>query len=391
MSSPSVPPSETSPEAASADGVVSSDDVLTIGFVLTQLWHRVPGGTGSSALKLYGALKPRQDVRLIGIGAGGPRKTESVAYLPPPGTRQLRLPYQVLYDTWQRLGQSGPERLTGPVDVVHATTTLVPPVKNAKLVVTVHDLFPYLEPDVLTKRGGRILRQGIDLAKERADIVCCPSQQTINDCIEAGFDPDRIRLVPWGATVHESSISAIESMRERLGLARPYLLWLGTIEPRKNLPLLLRAFAQAELDGVDLVIAGPAGWNEDLDELSAPLGDRIHRLGFVAPNDLDPLYAGAQALVFPSLREGFGMPAVEAMAQGTPVVGSAGTAIAEVVGDSGVLVDPQDLDGWVEALRTAANPSWKEQLAPGARARSATFTWENSAVAQVDAYRAATA
>ncbi len=390
MSSSPATPSEVYPDRVPT-GPAGSDDTLTIGFILTQLWHRVPGGTASSALKLHGALEPRRDVKLIGIGAGGPRTADSVAYMPPPGTKQFRLRYQVLYDTWQRLGQSAPERLIGPVDVIHATTTLVPPVRSAKLVVTVHDMFPYLEPDVLTKRGGRILRQGIDIAKDRADIVCCPSQQTIDDCVDFGFDPDRMRLVPWGATVHDPSPAKIDSTRARLGLERPYLLWLGTIEPRKNLPLLLAAFAQAELDGVDLVLGGPFGWNEDLDDVSRALGERLHRLGFIAPDDLAPLYAGATALVYPSLREGFGMPAAEAMAQGTPVVGSAGTAIAEVVGDSGLLVDPSDLGGWVEALRTAASAGWKERHAAAARARVASFTWEKAAAAQVAAYRAATA
>lgn len=364
-------------------------DPITVGFVLTQLWHRVPGGTASSALQLHQALQRRDDIELIGIGAAGPRMTDTDAYEPPSGTLQMKLPYQVLYDTWQRLGRSSPERLIGPVDVVHATTTLVPPVKTAKLVVTVHDMFPYLEPDVLTKRGGRILRAGIDLAKSRAAIVCCPSQQTIDDCIDAGFDADRLRLVPWGAEPANATTEQIEDVRERLGLTRPYLLWVGTVEPRKNLGLLLRAFAAADVVGVDLVIGGPDGWNEDLDEVSGPLNDRLHRLGFVAPADLGPLYAGARAHLFPSLREGFGMPALEAMAQGTPVVGAAGTAIAEVVGDTGTLVDPDDLAGWVEAIENAADPAWKERLGAAAARRAADFTWARTAAGQADAYREA--
>ncbi len=379
--------------AASSPSSTSTQrsDALSVGFVLTQLWHKVPGGTASSALKLYRALEARGDLDLIGIGAAGPRLTDTEAYEPPAGTRQLKLPYQLLYDTWQRLGRLGPESATGPVDVVHATTTLVPPVKQAKLVVTVHDMFPYLEPDVLTKRGGRILRAGIDLAKERAEVVCCPSQQTIDDCVAAGFPADRLRLVPWAAVAHETTATEIEDLRERLAVGRPYLLWVGTVEPRKNLQLLLQAFADAELDDVDLVIGGPPGWNEDLEELSARLGDRVHRLGFVAPDDLAPLYAGARALVFPSLREGFGMPALEAMAQGTAVVGAAGTAIAEVVGDTGLLIDPNDLAGWTSALQQAAEPSWGETRAAGAKARAAEFTWERTADAQVAAYRDACA
>ncbi len=365
-------------------------DPLTVALILTQSWHRVPGGTASSALGLTRALLDRDDIEVIGVGAGGFRQPIA-PFVPPCEVRRLRLPYQLLYDAWHKAGRAAPEDVTGPVDLVHATTTLVPPVRKAKLVVTVHDMFPYLEPNVLTKRGARILQRGIDLARERAAIVCCPSQQTIEDCTRAGFDPGRLRLVPWGAHTQVATEHQVMEVRARLGLERPYLLWIGTVEPRKNLGMLLKAFHAAELEGIDLVIGGPDGWNEDLTPHLEVLGDRVRRLGFVAQSDMAPLYGGARAHIFPSHREGFGLPALEAMVQGTPVVGAAGTAIAEVVGNTGMLIDPSDLTAWTIALQDAADPAWKRRHSAPAQARAAEFTWERTAAAQMVAYHEAVA
>lgn len=265
---------------------------------------------------------------------------------------------------------------------------MCPPTRTAPLVATVHDLFPLLEPGTLTRRGVRMMTTAFDLMRRRASIVTCSSQQTLDDCIAHGFDPDRLRLVPLGATAVEVSADQRREVRRRHRLDQRYLLWVGTIEPRKNLPLLIEAHRRAAVDDLELVIVGPAGWNT---ELSAMLGrdhPGIRALGFVPDHDLAVLMAGAEALMFPSRREGFGLPAVEAMAQGTPVVGSAGTAIAEVVGDSGRLLDHRDLDGWIDTItEIAGDAEWKPPRQAAARRRAANFTWELTAEATMAAYR----
>lgn len=361
---------------------------MRVALTLVQCWHRVPGGTARAAVALAGALVARGDVEVVGVGA---RQADGVPppFTPPVPVRHLPLPYQALYDVWQRTPWFGPESVTGPVDVVHVTAPTVPSRTRAPMVVTLHDVFPVLDPEVLTPRGARLMQRGIELARTRADLVCCSSTQTLEDCVALGFERDRLRLVPLGvappATVDAAAVAAV---RSRHRLERPYVLWVGTIEPRKNLPVLLDAFRRADLGEVDLVLVGPEGWDTELAPRLEPLGDRARTLGFVADDELAALYAGAELFALPSRREGFGLPALEAMAQGTAVVGAAGTAVAEVVDDAGMLVDPADVDAWAEALSALlADPDRRAALGRAGRERAATFTWERTAELTVAAYR----
>lgn len=177
-------------------------------------------------------------------------------------------------------------------------------------------------------------------------------------------------------------------MRVQLGIRGRYVLWAGTIEPRKNLPLLLSAFEGIDDRDVMLVLAGPEGWNEQIDDQLSRLGSRVARLGFVDSGTLAALQAGAELFVFPSRQEGFGLPVLEAMAQGTAVITSSGTSTEEVIGDCGVVVDPSD----VNALRAAINDllsddAERERLGKVGLERAATvFTWEKTAGALRQAY-----
>jgi glycosyltransferase involved in cell wall biosynthesis len=167
-------------------------------------------------------------------------------------------------------------------------------------------------------------------------------------------------------------------------------LFVGTIEPRKNLAGVIGAMARLAGRDVDLVLVGPDGWNEDLDARLAALagtGIAVHRLGFQAPEVLPALYAGAAAFCFPSLREGFGMPVLDAMAQGAPVVTSTGTATAEVAGDAGLLVEPTDHGAIAAALgEVLDDPALADRLRDRGRARAREFTWARTAQLTVAAY-----
>ncbi|MEZ5227683.1 MAG: glycosyltransferase family 1 protein [Acidimicrobiales bacterium] len=255
------------------------------------------------------------------------------------------------------------------------------------MVATLHDLFPVLEPANLTSRGVRMMTRAFELMRRDATLVMCSSQQTLDDCVDAGFEPDRLRLVPLGATPVVVTAADRDRARRRHHIDRPYLLWVGTAEPRKNLPVLIQAFRQAAPPDHELLLVGPDGWGPEVASLFST-DDAIRHLGFVEAADLPVLYDGAEALLFPSRREGFGLPAVEAMAQGTPVVGAADTAVAEVVGATGRLLDPSDVDAWSDTVRCVASSSgdWKRQRSEEARARAGDFTWDRTAQLTVAVY-----
>lgn len=353
---------------------------VRVAYTVMQCWHRVPGGTASSVLSLATALTRRDDVDLVGVGpwfGGVPPRP----WVPPIPVRRLPAPYQLVYDVWNRSSLLAPTWVVPDADVVHATTVTVPPRGRAKaLVVTIHDLFPLSAPEQFTPRGVRVMTGGIAKAKAHADIVCCPSQDTIDDCLAAGFAADRLRLVPWGATTHPVTDEDRRRVRSRYRLDRPYLLWVGTVEPRKNLPTLLDAFRRIQPTTEDLVLVGPVGWHEQLEGHIEGIGSKVRQLGFVPAEDLPALYAEARLFCFPSTREGFGLPALEAMAQGTPVIAGSGTAVAEVVGDAGVTVPPLAVGEWADAIvGLLGDDAERSRLGAAGQRRAAGFTWEECA------------
>lgn len=360
--------------------------VPRVALTLEQCWHRVPGGSATSILALAEALARRPDVEVVGVAArhGEP---PAAAFVPPVPVRHLPLPRLALYETWHALRWPSVERATGPVDLVHATAVAVP-ASAAPLVVTIHDLAFLAHPEQATKHGLRFFRRGLELTRRHARLVMVPSEATAAECRAAGIDDDRIRLVPWGVDVVPAGADDIASARERHRLDRPYVLFVGTVEPRKNLRRLVEAMARLARDDVELVLVGAEGWNEDLGALLDALPGRSRSLGFVAPADLGPLYAGATVVAYPSRREGFGLPVLEAMAQGAAVVTSAGTATEEVAGDTAVLVDPTSVTAIADGLdRLLGDPDLAADLGARARARAAGFTWDRTAELTVTAYR----
>jgi glycosyltransferase involved in cell wall biosynthesis len=255
----------------------------------------------------------------------------------------------------------------------------------------VHDL-AYLDyPELFSRAGVRFFRRALALALEEATLVLCSSLATLARCREAGFDEERLRQVPLGVRARPAAGADIVRVRDAYGLRGRYVLWTGTVEPRKNLGGLLRAFGSLD-EEVDLALVGPTGWNEDLEGLlaglPAPARGRVRRLGWVPGDDLGPLYAGADVFCFPSLLEGFGFPVVEAMAQGTPVVTSRGTSTEELVrGEAGIAVDPRSTEEIAAALdRVLRDPGLAASLGAAGRARAAEYTWERTADLVAAAY-----
>jgi glycosyltransferase involved in cell wall biosynthesis len=250
------------------------------------------------------------------------------------------------------------------------------------MVATVHDLFPVTHPELLTARGARLLRRGLEIIRDEAKVVMVPTQSVAADCRDFGIDDNRLRVVPWGSTPVAPTLPEIADAQQRLGIAGPYVLFVGTLEPRKNLSRLVAAMDQLKRQELSLVIVGPDGWGDGTTQ-----GANVVTTGHLPASELPPLMAGAAAFCFPSLAEGFGLPVLEAMAAGAPVITSAGTACAEVAGDAALLVDPTDIDSIADALgEVLDNPDRAEQLRIAGRARAATFTWSAAADAALAAY-----
>lgn len=354
-----------------------ASDPIRIAYTIEQCWHRVPGGTAVAGIELARALVARPDASLVGVAARH-RTPPPPPWAPPLEVRHLALPRPVLYEAWHYLRAPRVERATGVVDAIHATTIAIPP-RSRPIVLTIHDV-AFLEfPQHYSGRGLRFFRRGLELALRDADLVLCSSEATRRGCETAGFEAERLRKVPLGLDARPASEEQVAETRRRYGLERPYVLWSGTIEPRKNLRRLLAAFERVPTSA-DLVLVGPTGWNEDLGALVAPLQDRVKTPGFVPRRDLEALYAGAEAFCFPSLAEGFGFPVLEAMAQGVPVVTSSGTSTEELAGDAGVLVDPlseESIAGGITSI--LEDDALARRLREAGPARAARYTWARTA------------
>lgn len=351
---------------------------MRVAYTLEQCWHRLPGGTATAALHVAEAIGQHDaGVELIGVAARH-RQPPDAAYRPPIKVHHLAVPRPLLYESWLRLGRPLVERAVGRVDVCHSTT-IIPAASAAPAVVTIHDLAFLHRPEHFTKRGNDVFRRGLAAIRRRADLVLCSSQATMDDCFAAGIDAERLRHVPLGVAAAPASADDIKGVRQRYALADRFALFVGTVEPRKNLPRLIQAIA-AMPEPIPLVVVGASGWG---DAVGDPGPTRF--LGFVPRADLAALYAAASVFCYPSLLEGFGLPVLEAMVQGTPVVTTKGTSTEEVAGGNAVLVDATDVRSISAGIEAALDDA--VNLAERGRAWAMSRTWTLTAELTVAAYR----
>ena len=356
---------------------------MRTGLHVGQLLQPVPGGIGRYIVHLARNL-PAAGVEVVPFGAGAPSPRVQALIGSTVDLGWPRGPAR--YELWHRFRRP---RVGIDVDVVHAPSLAIPAVRDQPLVVTVHDVAFLREPESFTRRGLSFHRRGLELAGREAAAIVTASRFARDELIEVGFDRDRIHLAPHGVEIRvPESATQMRGRLTDLGLERPYILAVGTVEPRKGLDTLaeaMRGLRAAEPD-IELAVVGPEGWLE-VPGLDAP---GIRRLGTVDERTLDAVYRNALACAVPSRYEGFGLPALEAMARGCPVVASNATSLPEVVGAAGTLVPVGDAEAWAHALiEITRDEGLRVEMSRRGRERAAGFTWLGSAHAHAAAYAAA--
>ncbi len=283
------------------------------------------------------------------------------------------------------------------LDILHSPDFIPPFRRDYKSVITVHDLAFILYPHFLTQESARYYGQ-IDRAVRHADHIIADSQSTKRDIINfLGVAESKVTVIYAAAASMYQPVTdnrSLKGVQEKYGVDRPFVLFVSTIEPRKNLPTLLRAFRRLlddyKLD-VKLTVVGQRGWfcgevfavTESLN-----LGDEVAFLGHVPTEDLVLLYNTAEALVHPSYYEGFGLPPLEAMACGTPTIVANVSSLPEVVGDASLLVAPDHVEGWTVAMwRVLTDDSLHSELSAKGLKRAQLFSWKKAARATLDLYK----
>lgn len=304
-----------------------------------------------------------------------------------------RLPATVSVGNWTL--HRAAQRLQ--LDILHDPCGVAPffaPKARYWRLSTVHDAVPFIFPQTQPLLTRLVFHTLVRAARVTADAVLTVSASAASDLERhAGLPAHKLFVTPLGVRVPPTpSAREVEAVLEALGVRPPYFLFVGALHPRKNLERVTQAFQTFRHNGADaqLVVVGPPSWGAHgtLRHLTGQVGRHVVLTGFVSDEQLHALYSAACALVFPSLYEGFGLPALEAMAHGTPVLSSTISSLPEVVGDAGLLVDPHDVQAIAEAMRTLLTDApLRRTLGGRGRARAAQFTWENTAQRTLEVYR----
>jgi glycosyltransferase involved in cell wall biosynthesis len=339
----------------------------------------------SDQFTLFSSAPPRES-------AGFPTAPNAHRRLVPIGTRGLSA-------VWHRWHLPVPaELLMGQADVLHEPNFGLPPVLHMPRVVTIHDLVLLTHPQYAPRQHAAELTDMLTRAAMSADHLIAVSQRTADDLVDAlGVRRERISVSHLGVDPVFRPVrdpARLAALDTRYNFAHPLALGVGLVQPRKNYERLIAAFAQSSRapgGPAMLVIAGRPGW--EVERITAAVeqhgvADRVRFLDYVPEADLPALYSLADVFAMVSLYEGFGLPVVEAMACGTPVVTSTAGSLPEAAGDAALLVEPEDVDGIAAALtRLTSDAGLRQQLRERGLARAARFTWDAAAQRHLAVYR----
>ncbi len=363
---------------------------MRLAFDITSL-HDRRTGVGAFASEVLTRVARHPDIQVVGYSVSWRGRDGLDGDLVPAGVTVARRPMaaQPLRQLWRRNNWPHIEHWTGPVDIVHGPNFVVPPARAARELVTIHDLTFVRYPELCTRDTlqypeliRRALRRGADVHAVSAFVA----GEVVD---EFAVDTARVHVVPNGLDpVHAGDGTA----GQRVAGGPRYVLAIGTIEPRKDFPLLVEAF-----DGVAatdrelrLVVVGQDGWGTtDFERAveAAAHRERIVRTGFVDETTRADLLAGATVFAYPSRYEGFGLPPLEAMAAGVPVVATTAGALPEVLGTGALLVEPGDRDALAGALDEALHDeTTRSRLIAGGHARAASFSWDVCAAGVIGLY-----
>lgn len=352
-----------------------------------------PAGAGRYAIDLAAALAPRDDVNVTFVARRG--DSERWVGLAPrrdihavaPGSRPARL-------AWE---QARLPRLLRklPVEVHHSPHYTMPESASVPTVVTIHDLTFFDHPEWHERSKVPVFRRATRVAARHAAALVCVSQATADRLVALCPPQGKVHVIPHGVALDRFSPvpAGDEAVLGHLGVRLPYVAFVGTLEPRKDLPTLVHAFervAPAHPD-LSLVLAGYDGWgNKSLDRAigGSACGDRIVRTGYLPDSVVPALLRQAAAVAYPSLEEGFGLPALEALACGAPLVTTAGSVMEEVVAGAALLVEPGDTDALAGVLdMLVRGDAGLEARRQRGLAVAARHTWAASAAAHIGVYR----
>jgi glycosyltransferase involved in cell wall biosynthesis len=371
--------------------------VTSVAFHVDPVFFQTPGGTGTYIRQLVPALlrqDPGLDVKLFQA------RFEEAS--PERWMRSLwveELPHGIrwLYPRWNLTGRPPLPAALSSLELIHAPSAVaVPPAADGqRLVVTVHDLAFLVVPHVFPTVWRSLFRIGLRAAVRRADAIVAVSRNTAEDLLSrTKVDPARVHVIPEAAAIPPEEPADPDQAVARLKVPRPYLLFVGTLEPRKNLVRLIRAYRRATASGLPhaLVLAGPLGWRHQtlLREIALQGPGDVVLTGPMAPAELDALYRSAAAFVYPALYEGFGLPVLEAMARGVPTICSNTSSLPEVAGDAALGVNPasvREIASAIEVLLT--DPALMQRLADRGRARAERFSWDETARLTLQVYEKA--
>ena len=367
---------------------------MKVAFQVDQLFLNAPGGIGTYIRNLVPALtnrEPSVEMRLFHSRFDSPEPPEP--WIREHHTHELRGKMRSLYVRWNVVGRPPlPAPLAG-ADIVHVTNHagVAPAAARQRLVVTVHDLAFDVLPGAFPPRWRVVYRLGLRAAVRRADAIVTPSRTTAEDLLSrTAVDPSKLHVVPLAASLPAGKLDA-DDVLARLKIRGPYVLFVGTLEPRKNLVRLVRAYRRVAAEGFPhaLVLVGPLGWHHEslMRELALQGPGEIVMTGEISADELDAVYRAADVFAYPSLYEGFGLPVLEALVRGIPTVASNTSAVPEVSGDAALGVDPRSVRSIAQAISSlVSDVGLADRMAARARAQAQRFSWDETARLTLQVY-----